>query len=523
MRLTSLLPLLELPGVAPAAVNPFQTRCNSFQNRIDITNVTVRSVEYVAAGQNISQAEVAAACKASLQASIDFCRVTMNISTSDRSHLWAEAWLPRNYTGRFMSTGNGGLAGCVQETDLNFAATFGFATIGTNAGHDGDTAEPFFHNSEVLADFAYRSVHAGTVVGKELTQLFYPEGFNYSYYLGCSTGGRQGYQQVQRFPEDYDGVVAGSAAMNFINLISWGAFLFEATGAVGDPGYISADLWAVVHDEILRQCDAVDGALDGIIEDPDFCAPVLETLICDQATSDTSSCLTPLQASRATRALGDFYGPDGQLYYPRLEYGAEADAADIYFTGSMFDRTVGWYRYVVYNDTTWNSSQWTLESAKLALEQNPFNIEAFDPDITTFRDRGSKLLSYHGTQDPVISSGNSKLYYRRVAKALSARPSDLDEFYRLFQISGMGHCGDGDGASYIGQAAGTYTAQAPQVNLLRTIVEWVEQGKAPEFMAGNKLDASGNIEYLRKHCRYPQHNIHTGPGNYTDPDAWTCV
>ncbi|PYH91624.1 feruloyl esterase B [Aspergillus ellipticus CBS 707.79] len=522
MRLQSLLSLVTLPGAAVAG-DAFQSRCSSFQDQINIHNVTVRSVEYVAAGQNVSQAEVAPVCKSSLQASIDFCRVTMNISTSDRSHLWAEAWLPRNYTGRFVSTGNGGLAGCVQETDLNFAATYGFATVGTNGGHDGDTAEPFFNNPEVLADFAYRSVHAGAVVGKELTRLFYPEGFNYSYYLGCSTGGRQGYQQVQRFPDDYDGVVAGSAAMNFVNLINWGAFLYEATGNVDDPGYITSDLWAVIHDEIVRQCDPVDGAIDGIIEDPDFCAPVLETLICDSTTKNASSCLTGLQAARATRALSDFYGPDGKLYYPRLNYGAEADSAGVYFTGSMYSRTEEWYRYVVYNDSTWNSSQWTLDSAKKAFDQNPFNIEAFDPNITTFRDRGSKLLSYHGTQDPIISSTDSKLYYRRVANALNARPSELDDFYRLFQISGMGHCGDGDGASYIGQGAGTYTSKAPRINLLHTIVEWVEQGKAPEYMPGNKLDASGNIEYMRKHCRYPKHNIHRGAGNYTDPNSWTCV
>ncbi|BCS03085.1 tannase/feruloyl esterase family alpha/beta hydrolase [Aspergillus luchuensis] len=521
MKVASLLSL-ALPGAALSATDSFQARCNDFQNKIDIANVTVRSVAYVAAGQNISQAEVASTCKASVQASVDLCRVTMNISTSDRSHLWAEAWLPRNYTGRFVSTGNGGLAGCVQETDLNFAANFGFATVGTNAGHDGDTAKYFLNNSEVLADFAYRSVHEGTVVGKQLTQLFYDEGYNYSYYLGCSTGGRQGYQQVQRFPDDYDGVIAGSAAMNFINLISWGAFLWKATGLADDPDFIPSDLWSVIHQEIVRQCDPVDGALDGIIEDPDFCAPVIERLICDGTTNSTS-CITGAQAAKVNRALSDFYGPDGTVYYPRLNYGGEADAAYLYFTGSMYSRTEEWYKYVVYNDTNWNSSQWTLESAKLALEQNPFNIQAFDPNITAFRDRGGKLLSYHGTQDPIISSTDSKLYYRRVANALNAAPSELDEFYRFFQISGMGHCGDGTGASYIGQGYGTYTSKAPQVNLLRTMVDWVENGKAPEYMPGNKLDANGSIEYMRKHCRYPKHNVHTGPGNYTDPNSWTCV
>ncbi|KAJ5765729.1 feruloyl esterase B [Penicillium odoratum] len=448
----------------------------------------------------------------------------MNVSTSDRSHLRTEVWLPRNYTGRFLSTGNNGMSGCVKQDDLSFATKFGFASVGTNAGHDGDTAEYFLGNPEVLADYAYRSVHVGSVVGKKVTELFYSQGYNTSYYLGCSTGGRQGYQSVQRYPDDFDGVVAGSAAFNFVNLISWGGYLYNVTGTTEDADFISIDKWSTIHEEIMRQCDTIDGAKDGIIEDPDLCSPILETLICNETTSaNSSSCITGRQANIANLALSDFYGPEGKLYYPRLQPGAEADSAAIYFSGSPFSTLMTWYRYVVYNDSTWNASSWTPESAKLALDQNPFNVESFDANISAFRNRGGKLLAYHGMQDPIISSTNSKLYYRRVADALNQPPAELDNFFRFFPISGMGHCGSGAGASYIGQSWDTYSDEAPENNMLATIVNWVEKGIAPEYVRGAKLDASGSVEYMRKHCRYPQRNIFTGPGNYTSEDAWRCI
>lgn len=412
----------------------------------------------------------------------------------------------------------------IQYYDVAYGAGLGFATVGANNGHNGTSGKPFYQHPEVLEDFAYRSLHTGVVVGKKLTKLFYDEGYNKSYYLGCSTGGREGFKSVQQFPDDFDGVVAGSPAMNFINLLSWSAHFYPITGPPGSDTYLSPSEWKVVHEEILRQCDDMDGAKDGIIEDPDLCHPALETIICDSSKS-AESCITGTQANTVRQILSPLYGVNGTLLYPRMQPGSEILAAQMMYNGEPFAYSKDWYRYVVYNDTNWDARKWTVQDAEVALAQNPFNIQTWDADLSSFRASGGKVLTYHGLQDQLISSANSKLYYARVAETMDLPPTELDEFYRFFQISGMAHCGGGDGAYGIGNGVETFDGTDPEDNVLMAMVRWVEDGVAPETVRGAKF-ANGpgsKVEYRRKHCRYPRRNVFNGPGNYTDEDAWECV
>jgi feruloyl esterase len=175
-----------------------------------------------------------------------------------------EAWLPQNWTGRFLSTGNGGLSGCVQYFDLAYTAGLGFASVGTNSGHNGTSGKPFLNAPGVIEDFAYRAAHTGVVLGKQITQMFYEQNYTKSYFLGCSTGGRQGMKSAQMFPSDFDGIVAGAPAIDFINLTSWRLWLQVITGFDNaSSAFVPQRLWSVVHTEILRQCDGLDGAIDG--------------------------------------------------------------------------------------------------------------------------------------------------------------------------------------------------------------------------------------------------------------------
>lgn len=411
----------------------------------------------------------------------------------------------------------------MKYADVNWGTMLGFATVGANNGHDGDTAEYFLNNTEVLEDFAWRSVHTGTVVGKEITNIFYEEGYNKSYYAGCSTGGREGYKAVQYNPDDYDGVLAGSAAMNFINLASWGAYLYWLTGNSSAASFLNSDQWTAVHELVISQCDGLDGAEDGIIEDADNCHPIIEPLICNSTSSADSTCITGTQAKTVNKVFSDWYGPDGTLYYPRMNPGGEESAAAFYLGGTPFSTSTTWYRYVVFGDADWDPTTWVPENAKTALDQNPFNIQTFDADLSAFKNSGGKLLSYHGTVDPIITSDDSKLYYRSVAANMSLSPTDLDEFYRFFGIGGMGHCGSGDGAVYIGQSEDTYLASEPENNLLLALVDWVENGNAPDYVRGAASDDGETATFFRRHCRYPRRNKYVGPGNYTDEDAWQCV
>ncbi|EAW06641.1 putative feruloyl esterase [Aspergillus clavatus NRRL 1] len=526
MARLSLLTLLALGSAALAKKDTFQTKCAALQHKVKLPNVHVNFVEYVPGGTNLDLPDNAPSCGASSQAvSTDMCRIAMAVDTSDSSQITLEAWFPRDYTGRFLSTGNGGLSGCIQYYDLAYAAGLGFATVGANNGHNGTSGEPFYQHPEVVEDFAHRSVHTGVVVGKQLTKLFYDKGFKKSYYLGCSTGGRQGFKSVQKYPKDFDGIVAGAPAFNFVNLISWSAYFYSLTGSNTSESYLSPAMWKIAHDEIVRQCDELDGAKDGIIEDTDLCHPRLETIICKPGAKDTANCLTGAQAKTVRDVLSPMYGVNGTLLYPRMQPGSEVYAAGIMYNGEPFQYSTDWYRYVVYNNPDWDDTKWSVEDAAAALAQNPYDIQTFDADISSFRGAGGKVLTYHGLQDQMISSDNSKLYYARVAETMKLPPSELDEFYRFFPVSGMTHCAGGDGAYGIGNGLGSYNGVDPENNVLMAMVQWVEKGIAPEFIRGAKFaEGPGSaVEYTRKHCRYPRRNVYKGPGNYTDENAWECV
>ncbi|RDW81449.1 putative feruloyl esterase [Aspergillus mulundensis] len=524
--LRHLLPALTLGSVAHSAVlaqDQFQKRCESFADEIDTPNVKVNIVSYVSGSTNLTLDNVAT-CDQSVAVSSDVCRVAMAVTTSNASEITLEAWFPRDYAGRFISTGNGGLGGCIQYSDLSYTSGLGFATVGANNGHNGTSGEPFYKAPEVLEDFVYRSVHTGIVVGKQLTDLFYDEGYDKSYYLGCSTGGRQGFKLAQDFPGELDGIVAGAPAINFVGLLSWSAHFYPITGPVGSATYLSLDEWDLVHEEVLRQCDGLDGAEDGIIEDTDLCHPNATTLLCSPGEA-SDSCLTAAQVNTVHEIYAPLLSSNGTLIYPRMQPGGEQYAAPAMYNGQPFPYSKDWWRYVVYSDPNWNATKWTVKDAEAALRQNPYNIQTWNADLSPLRDAGSKLLTYHGLQDQLISSDDSKLYYHRLLETMGATSSQLDEFYRFFQISGMAHCQSGDGAYGIGNRAVSDYSTDPEDNVLMAMVRWVEEGVPPETIRGAKFsDGVGSeIEYYRKHCRYPRRNVYKGPGNYTDENAWECI
>ena len=182
-----------------------------------------------------------------------------------------------------------------------------------------------------------------------------------------------------------------------------------------------------------------------------------------------------------------------------------------------------WFQHVVYNDSTWDGKTFSLQDTDTALKQDPFNVETWKGDLSAFSSRGGKLLTYHGHQDWVISSQISKLYYAHVARTMGKPPSELDEFYRLFFVSGMDHCREGDGAWAIGQDTGAYAGTEPEENVLMALVRWVEEGVAPEVLRGAKLGEDGvTAEYWRAHCRWPKTNRYVGPGPATEESSWVC-
>ncbi|KAE9964918.1 hypothetical protein EG328_010115 [Venturia inaequalis] len=433
--------------------------------------------------------------------------------------------MPRSWSGRFISHGNGGLSGCIDYASLAYSTSTEFAAISANSGHNGTSGGAFFHNSDVVADFVWRSVHTGVVIGKSVTKIFYGKPHSKSYYLGCSTGGRQGFKSVQDFPEDFDGVVAGAPAFAFNNLTSWSGQFYRITGPPGSPTFIPALTWiGLIRRDILKQCDALDGVEDGIIEDPSACQYDPKSLECGPTSSAANiTCLSKAQIETVKAVFAPLRQVDGSLIYPGLSI--DAGYSHI-FDGAPFPYTVDWFRYAIYQNASWDATTLSLEDMAYAYKLNPSNAETWSGDLNAFFNRGSKVIHYHGLSDPIISSENSKRYYEHVRSTMGLTYAAQDEFYRYFQISGTGHCSGGRGAWAIGQSQKAVASWKAQANVLSAIVRWVEQDIAPEAILGTKWvddTISKGIAFQRNHCKYPATNKYKGTGNSTVPLSWVCV
>jgi feruloyl esterase len=370
-------------------------------------------------------------------------------------------------------------------------------------------------------------------VGKEITKTFYSKSHTKSYYFGCSTGGRQGFKAAQEFADDFDGIVVGAPALSFISLQAWSAHFYNITGPPGTPTHIPENIWPIVLQTIMNQCDEKDGAADGIIEDPATCSFDIGLILC-QPESRKGSCLTSVQAQHVEGIFSPMIHDNKSLIYPALALGTPWSPL---LNGKPFSLSEDWWRFVVYGNEAFDITKLTMNDVEFALKQNPSNIETWMGDLSAYKRRGGKLLHYHGQADPLISSFNSARYYEHVRATMKMSPEQLDEFYRYFPISGMGHCGGGAGAHMLGQSnrplphglsvmnENEFT-DSPDGNILSAIIRWVEKGIPPETLLGAKYvddDQSKGVAFQRKHCRYPRKNHYQGPGNWTLPESWECV
>ncbi|KAJ7662861.1 tannase and feruloyl esterase-domain-containing protein, partial [Mycena rosella] len=482
--------------------------CLSLQQTLHLENTTILNVtylQYVAAPKNMTTPGI---CQSTAPfTSAPLCHVQFVINTTSTSAVHAEAWLPDTWFGRFMATGNGASTDVrIDYISLDYGASLHFATFGTDNGHDGPSGLPFL---EVINDFAFRAVHVEAVIGKQIVQVYYETPAAKSYYLGCSTGGRQGTQAALKFPGDFDGILAGAPATDFNHLTGWSGLLTHFVGATDpsmtavdtSPKFIPPPLWTVVSTEILRQCDALDGLVDGIITEPDDCDFRPDTLAC--RGNQTDNCLTPPQVEALKNIYSPILGLQGQLIYPRYSPGAEADpiATALIFGGAFFPFTADWERYVILNVTEHNFTNFGLPDIVLLFDKiNAGGIVTFNGDLSAFRDRGGKFITYHG--DRIISSTNSKRVYDLISQTLTM-PS-FDDFYRLFLIQGMSHCFGGIGAPAFGQgiSPGLNIVNTSSHNILLALVDWVEGGVAPATIIGS---GANNTE--RTHCRYPMKSV----------------
>ena len=333
---------------------------------------------------------------------------------------------------------------------------------------------------------------------------------------------------------EFDGIVAGSPGVDFDDLYSWRGRFLAVTGTQNSTNFITADKWiGLIHNEVLNQCDGIDGVIDGIITDPDLCHFDPTPIAClsnssSASAANSTACLTPPQVDIVNTIYSPYTYPNGTLIYPAHNPGNEILASGGLYSGLPFTYSQEWFRYVVLNDPTWNPATYNLSDTIAAVALNPEGVNTYPSDLSAFRNSGSKMISYHGRQDQQISSYNTERFYQHLQAGMNATSADLDTFWRFFRIPGMSHCLNGPGAWVFGETGGGASAGIPfepSRNVLAAVVAWVENGTAPDTITGTKFvndTVALGVDFLREHCRYPLRSTYVG-GDPKAVESWQCL
>ncbi|MEP7367252.1 MAG: tannase/feruloyl esterase family alpha/beta hydrolase, partial [Acidobacteriota bacterium] len=326
------------------------------------------------------------------------CQVSLTLRPSADSDIKSEVWLPAAaaWNGKFLMEGGGGFVGSVNTGGMTKAVREGYATASTDTGHTGGSGSFALGHPEKVVDFAYRAVHETAVEAKALIASYYGRGARLSYWEGCSTGGRQGLMSAQRYPEDFDGIIAGAPANNQILLCAWRMRLLMT--ALQSPQHaLPPEKLKLLNDAVLEKCDAHDGVKDGLIENPRECNFDAKVLIC--SGPERASCLSAEQLETVKAAYTDIRKSNGELLYPGLPFGGERGwlvPGDATKPGSM---DIDVFRYIAHQNPDWDWRTFDLEKDIERALVHGKEIHAVTPDLSKFKARGGKLLIYHGWSD----------------------------------------------------------------------------------------------------------------------------
>jgi hypothetical protein len=456
--------------------------------------------------------------------------------TSD-SEITIEVWLPlQGWNKRYQQTGNGGWAGTIQVANLAYATQRGYAAANTDTGHQGGLDASFaVGHPEKLIDYGYRAIHETTETAKAVITAFYGQKASRSYFNGCSDGGREALMEAQRFPEDFDGILAGAPANNGTRQTA--SFLWDMEALTSTPGSAILPIkLPAIHAAVLAACDAKDGVRDGLISDPRACHFDPSVLTCKG--TDGPECLTKPQAEALAKIYAGPHNPvTGAQEFPGFEPGTETSQnswggwiiADTPQKSIQYIYGTDFYKDAVFEGTPW-SLQTMDHDRDIAFGKEKVGavVDATNPDLRTFRDHGGKLIQYHGWGDAAVAPMSSILYYEEVGAFLAKYPdprsaklqSELD-FYRLFMVPGMGHCAKGLGPVDFGQPGATSTEGRgdPERDILAALVQWVESGVAPERLVGvGPAPTDPSKQLSRPLYPYPKMTHYKGQG---DPNAAT--
>jgi feruloyl esterase len=479
------------------------------------------------------------------------CEVKGVATPATDSLIHFTVWLPApaRWNGKYLQKGSGGWGGEAYDYALITPLNRGYAAAVTDDGHVGDgTARFTIGHPEKLIDFGYRAIHETSRHARTILNAFYAKPQARAYFVGCSDGGREALMQAQRYPEDFDGIVAGAPANNWTHLMTAFVANEKALFAADGSSLLSPSKLRLLQNAALKACDAKDGVRDGIIDDPHACAFAPASLLCKRG--EANDCLTTAQISAVEKVYAGTRDPvSQQSIYPGFEPGSEAlastwkpwllDGTQAYLGNSNFADVIhqgrGW---------DWRTSDLHEDFVRAQQHEAPIT-DAVDPDLRRFRDHGGKLIAYHGWGDAAVAPQNSIDCYRAVERFVQKHPTkdapgvqnDSAGFFRLFMVPGMSHCWDGAGPSAFGneEVPAPGLIEDAEHDIVLALDRWVLQGIAPARIIATKLPATAsdlntvadagtaNVNLTRPLCAYPNVARYIGNGSTDAAQNFRCV
>lgn len=444
------------------------------------------------------------------------CQVEARISPVVGSEIKMQVWLPENWNGKFVGVGGGGFNGGLSNAprSLGRLALEGYAGVATDAGHDVTPDTKWaLGNPEKIIDFAHRGNHLGAVVGKAVVAAYYGQLPERTYFKGCSNGGRDALMLAQRYPDDYDAIVAGAPANDWTGLMSWFA-RNEQVARLSPRVDVLGPKLDLIHNAAIKQCDALDGLKDGLIDRPERCRFDPAKLQC--TGKEVSDCLTTQEVGAVRALYRGAYTDDGHQILPGLPIGSEYQW-EFWITsqksqGADFARQ--FFRNLVYSDPNWDVTRFDVNRDYLfARRQLGPVIDAADPDLRPFLSKGGKLLMYHGWDDAAIPAGNTLNYFRAMRRTVGSAAGDQT---RLFMMPGVAHCAGGNGPSF--------------VDYLGALDRWSETGVPPDRLLATKYDSVSKymtgqpvkVVSTRPVCAWPKVARYEGVGAVNDASSYVC-
>jgi feruloyl esterase len=410
--------------------------------------------------------------------------------------------------------------------------------MSTDTGHNSSSADGkwAYQHPERVENWGYRAMHESVVIAKSIASAYYAKNASYSYYSGCSTGGRQGLKEAELYPNDFDGIVAGAPAWWTAHMQPWTArvalYNLPATANYHIPGA----LFSTINAEVVKQCDSQDGLIDNIISDPQGCNFRADALLCGGKAANSTSCLTGPQLDTLYNIYADYLGVNNTLIFPSFWLGSEGVPALI--NGEPNPLGTDYVKYFLGKGPDWKYTDYNDDIIALSDAINPGNATV-GFDLSKYHNRGGKILSYHGMTDMLIPTGSTPYYYNHVLRTLEPKSIDVDSFFKFFLVPGMGHCSGTQpkmNAPWYFAGPNQQSVLGPSIystpgfenkehDVLMAMMAWVEKGEAPEYVVGTKyVNDTAPTEIMRQRplCMYPKQAKYTGKGDVNSAKNWEC-